>query len=93
MHRRHVIHEISLDIYGMHTSYINIYMIYTQQVSNGYKKKAWTMASDPTISIFKGSTLIARKIMIKGKIDENFPVGSYSCMVRHLNFYTGAPKP
>jgi hypothetical protein len=35
------------------------------KVSNGYKKKAWTIETDPTISIFKGTTLIAAKPMPK----------------------------
>jgi len=26
--------------------------------------------------------------MPSGEIDEKFPIGSYSCMFRHLNFYT-----
>jgi hypothetical protein len=58
------------------------------KVSNGYKKKAWKLDSDPTLSVFKGSTLIAQKDMPKGRYKDQLPVGSYSCMVRHVNFYT-----
>jgi len=58
------------------------------KVSNGYKKKAWMMESDPKVSIFKGTTLIAERVMPSGKINEKLPIGAYSCMFRHLNFYT-----
>jgi len=58
------------------------------KVSNGYKKNAWKLDSDPTLSVFKGSTLIAQKDMPKGRYKDQLPVGSYSCMVRHVNFYT-----
>lgn len=58
------------------------------KVSNGYKKKAWKVETDPTLSIFKGSTLILSKTMPKGKIRERFPVGKFSCMIKHINFYT-----
>jgi len=58
------------------------------KVSNGYKKKAWKVETDPTLSIFKGSTLILSKTMPKGKIRKRFPVGKFSCMIKHINFYT-----
>jgi len=59
-----------------------------KKVSNGYKKGAWKLESNADISFFRGSTLVASRQMPSGKLKAEVPMGSYSCMIRHVKFYT-----
>lgn len=63
-------------------------------VSNGYAASSWHLSTDATISLFQGSQLVApywaqyTSSLWQGRLSQTFPVGSYSCMIRHPRFYT-----
>jgi len=56
-------------------------------VSNGYVEGAWKVGEDPKLSVFAGSTLVKEISFSSGKLDEELPVGDYSCIAMIKDFY------
>jgi hypothetical protein len=71
-----------------------------KKVSNGYVKKAWKLGDEAKLLLFQGSSLVREISYHKGKLKEEIPAGSFSCMVVYPKFYTNfiqdcvvLPKP
>jgi hypothetical protein len=82
-------------LYGCHVLYLMLRDTEKgTDVSNGYAASSWRLSTDATISLFQGSQLVApywaqyTSSVWQGQLSQTFPVGSYSCMIRHPRFYT-----